>query len=168
MDFDVGAFLLEPLRPASVATVTASGRPALATMWFCFADDAFWLHSPVGGPFTDAADHGAEVAIMVETFDPTGRVIQVRATGRASIPPCDVERVRTIYDRYLGPDDLWTESWREQTDDASYVLWTIEPTRGAAVRYPELRDAGGVFRWSSHAEFIDAVRAAATPAANGG
>jgi hypothetical protein len=161
VDFDVAAFLSETGRPASVATVTNSGRPALATMWFLFADDRFWLHSPGGfGPFVRAAERSELVAAMVETFDPAGRVIQVRVTGPAAVEGADVDRVRQIYDRYLGRGDLWTDEWREQASDPSYVLWTIEPARGAAVQYPKLEDAGGVFRWSTLGAFRRAVEAA--------
>lgn len=164
MDFDVGAFLSEPLRPASVATVTGSGRPALATMWFVFADDRFWLHSPGGpSPFVRAATRSELVAVMVETFDPSGRVIQVRATGPAAVERDDVDRAHQIYDRYLGHDGLWTDEWQEQASDPSYVLWSIEPDQGAAVQYPKLENAGGVFRWSSSAEFLRAVDAAKSP-----
>lgn len=165
VDFDVGAFLSEPRRPASVATVTNSGRPALATMWFLFADHRFWLHSPGGGPgpFVRAAGRSELVAAMVETFDPTGRVIQVRLTGPAAVESADFDRVHQIYDRYLGRDDLWTTEWREQARDPSYMLWTIEPASGAAVQYPKLDNAGGVFRWSSFGEFRRAVEAASPP-----
>ncbi|MEO6571879.1 MAG: pyridoxamine 5'-phosphate oxidase family protein [Ilumatobacteraceae bacterium] len=161
MDFDVEAFLDEPKRPASVATVTAGGRPALATMWYLFADDRFWLHSPRGsGPFIRAAANHDPVAVMVETFDPTGRVIQVRSTGPATIQPDDHDRIHQIYDRYLGLDGLWSDGWRRQAADPTFALWSIEPVSGAAVQFPELRDAGGDFRWSSSAEFRSALRAA--------
>ena len=40
--FDVRGFLAEPLRPASVATVTGRGRPALAMVWFVLAEGRLW------------------------------------------------------------------------------------------------------------------------------
>jgi len=43
--FDVLGFLHEPGRPASVATVSGRGRPALATMWFLVEDDRLWFHT---------------------------------------------------------------------------------------------------------------------------
>ncbi len=154
MQFDVRAFLNEPLRPASVATVSPTGRPALATMWYLFAEDVFWFHSP--GPssaFLRSAQNRRLVSVMVETFDPVGRVVQVRVTGPASIEQTDEARVHRIYDRYLGPNDLWSAGWREQQCNKSYVLWTVEPVTGAAVQYPELRDADGVFRWTDKKTF---------------
>jgi Pyridoxamine 5'-phosphate oxidase len=85
--FDVLGFLDEPGRPASVATVTGRGRPALAMMWFLVEDERVWFHTPeaAGGPapFVRAAREGAPVAVMVATFDPPADVWQVRScSGR--------------------------------------------------------------------------------------
>ena len=44
--FDVLGFLGEPGRPASVATVSGLGRPALAMMWFLAEDERLWFHTP--------------------------------------------------------------------------------------------------------------------------
>lgn len=162
MDFDVQGFLQEPLRPASVSTVTAQGRPALATMWFLFEDWRFWFHSPSGGqnPFLRAARAEQLVAAMVETFDPTDRVIQVRVTGPAKVHDRDGDRVHRLYDRYVGPNELWSEQWEQQAADPTYELWSIEPRSGAAVQYPRLQDAAGVFRWTDLASFQRAVTSA--------
>lgn len=97
---------------------------------------------------------------MVETFDPIGRVVQVRATGPASVEERDVDRVGQIYDRYLGPNELWNKGWRSQQNDDTYVLWTVEPAAGSAVQFPNLLDAGGVFRWTSTQAFHEALAAA--------
>jgi Pyridoxamine 5'-phosphate oxidase len=70
--FDVLGFLHEPRRPASVATVSGRGRPALAMMWFLLEDDRLWFHTaePPGlpAPFLRAARERAEVAVMVATL----------------------------------------------------------------------------------------------------
>lgn len=155
MGFDIAAFLAEPLRPAAVATVSAMGRPALATMWFLFEGDMFWLHSPrSNNVFVGATENRELVSIMVETFDPAGRVIQVRATGPASIGPSDDARVHRIYDRYLGPNDLWTPEWQDQRRSEAFALWSIEPASGKAVQYPELREDDTAFRWNDTATFL--------------
>jgi Pyridoxamine 5'-phosphate oxidase len=64
--FDVLGFLAEPRHPASVATVSGRGRPALAMMWFLLEDDRIWFHTaePPGppAPFLRAARQRAEVA----------------------------------------------------------------------------------------------------------
>ena len=67
--FDVLGFLQEPRHPASVATVTGQGRPALAMMWFMLAEGRLWFHTPEGGsapsPFLRAAGGGHDVAVMI-------------------------------------------------------------------------------------------------------
>jgi hypothetical protein len=154
--FDVLGFLDEPRRPASVATVTALGRPALAMMWFLVEDERLWFHSPEGpgvpAPFNRAAREGALVAVMVATFDPPGDVRQVRMTGPSRLEARDDERVRRIYRRYL---DGWTARWERQATSAGYRLWSMSPERGMAVAYPGLRD-GPAFRWAGPSELFGA------------
>jgi hypothetical protein len=146
--FDVLGFLAEPLRPASVATVTRRGRSALAMMWFVLAEGRLWFHTPVGGgppsPFLRAAAEGREVAVMVATFNPPDDVRQVRVSGPARLEERDDARVRAIYDRYI---DEWTPGWHGQATSADYRLWSMRPERGMAVTYAGLADRP-VFRWS--------------------
>jgi hypothetical protein len=146
--FDVLGFLSEPGRPASVATVSGRGRPALATMWFLVEDDRLWFHTaespglPV--PFLRAAREREEVAVMVATFNPPADVRQVRMTGPARLEEQDHARVRRLYRRYV---DDWTPKWERQAASATHRLWSMSPDRGMAVTYPGLHD-GPVFRWS--------------------
>ena len=146
--FDVLGFLREPRRPASVATVTGHGRPALAMMWFALAEGRLWFHTACGGnppsPFLRAAAEGQEVAVMIATFSPPGDVRQVRVSGPARLEERDDARVRAIYGRYI---DEWTPTWHEQATSAGYRLWSMLPERGMAVTYPGLEDRP-VFRWS--------------------
>jgi len=101
--FDVLGFLHEPGRPASVATVSGRGRPALAMMWFLLEDDRLWFHTAeapdLPAPFLRAARVQAEVAVMVATFDPPADVHQVRMTGPARLEEQDHVRVRRLYGR---------------------------------------------------------------------
>lgn len=57
--FSVQDFLDEPRLPASVATTTGRGNPALAMMWFVAEEGRLWFHTPTSGdrptPFLDAA-----------------------------------------------------------------------------------------------------------------
>jgi Pyridoxamine 5'-phosphate oxidase len=149
--FDVLSFLAEPGRPASVATVTGRGQPALAMMWFTVEDGQVWFHSPTDepAPFLRAAGQGEPVAVMVATFSPPDDVRQVRMTGPARLRAGDEARVRRIYDRYV-PE--WTPDWEQQATSEDYCLWSMSPDRGMAVAYPGL--AGGPpFYWSGPAEF---------------
>ena len=149
--FDVLGFLDEPRHPASVATVSARGRPALAMMWFLVEDERIWFHTaePPGlpAPFLRAASERAEVAVMVATFNPPTDVRQVRMTGPARLEERDDARVRRLYHRYV---DAWTPKWERQATAASYRLWSMSPDRGMAVTYPGLQD-GPTFRWSESA-----------------
>jgi hypothetical protein len=146
--FDVLGFLHEPRRPASVATVSGRGRPALAMMWFLLEDERLWFHTAelpgLPGPFLRAARERAEVAVMVATFDPPADVRQVRTTGPARLEDPDHARVRRLYGRYV---DGWTPKWERQATAASYRLWSMSPERGMAVAYPDLEDSP-TYRWS--------------------
>ena len=147
--FDGPGFLDEPGRPASVATVTASGQPALAMMWYAYEDDHLWFHSPEAdpAPFLRAAAENRDVAVMVATFRPPDDVRQLRMTGPARLADRDEERVRRIYRRYV---PAWSPAWDRQATSAGYRLWAMAPHRGMAVSYPGLAD-GPVFRWSEPA-----------------
>jgi hypothetical protein len=146
--FDVLGFLGEPGHPASVATVTGRGGPALAMMWFLAEDDRLWFHTAetpdLPSPFLRAAREQQDVAVMVATFNPPADVRQVRATGASQLEERDDERVRRIYRRYV---DGWTPKWERQATSASYHLWSMSPDRGMAVSYPGLNDSP-TFRWS--------------------
>jgi Pyridoxamine 5'-phosphate oxidase len=146
--FDVLGFLDEPGHPASVATVTGRGRPALAMMWFLVEDDRLWFHTPESPdlpfPFLRAAREREDVAVMVATFSPPADVRQVRMTGPALLEERDDQRVRRLYGRYV---DAWTPKWERQATLASYRLWSMSPDRGMAVTYPGLND-GPTYRWS--------------------
>ena len=146
--FDVLGFLMEPGRPASVATVSGRGRPALAMMWFLLEDRRLWFQTAESpgqpAPFLRAARERAEVAVMVATFDPPADVRQVRMTGPARLEQLDHARVRRLYGRYV---DGWTPKWERQATSVSYRLWSMSPERGMAVAYPGLEDSP-TYRWS--------------------
>lgn len=145
--FDVLGFLNEPRHAASVATVTARGRPALAMMWFVLDDGRLWFHTPEvdqrPSPFLRAAAEGREVAVMVAKFNPPD-VRQVPVSGAARLEAPETGRVHAIYGRYI---DAWTPGWEEQASSPGYRLWSMSPQRGMAVAYPGLEN-GPVFRWS--------------------
>jgi len=153
--FDVLSFLDEPGRPASIATVTDKGHPALATMWFSVGDDRLWFHTPDGGdhssPFLRAAADNREVAVMIATFDPPDDVRQVRVTGPARLEARDDGRVRCLYSRYVS---TWTPTWETQAISPNCHLWSMSPQRAMAVAYPELKNSP-TFRWSEPARLFE-------------
>ncbi|WP_037312348.1 pyridoxamine 5'-phosphate oxidase family protein [Amycolatopsis orientalis] len=151
--FDVRGFLGERERPASVATTTSRGNPALAMMWFVAEENRLWFHTPEAGdrpaPFLDAARLGRDVAVMVATFAPPDDVRQIRMTGPARLERKDVRRIRRIYERYI---PAWTGTWAAHAASPEAVLWSMTPDRGMAVEYPGLENTP-VFRWSSAVEY---------------
>jgi hypothetical protein len=153
--FDVPGFLDEPGRPASVATITGQGHPALAMMWFIVGEDRLWFHTPGGSdppsPVLRAAAGHREVAVMIATFDPPDDVRQVRMTGPARLEATDDGRVRRLYRRYVG---AWTPGWEGQATSPGYQLWSMSPERGMAVTYPGLNDRP-TFRWSEPIKLSD-------------
>ncbi|TCP51938.1 hypothetical protein EV191_106102 [Tamaricihabitans halophyticus] len=155
-DFDVRGMLDEPGLVASIATVTATGRPALAVVWFCHADSRLWFNSPRGEgrpePFLDAARRGADVAVLAAIFNAPNDIRQFRATGPARLEDRDGVRVRRVYDRYISE---WTPQWLEHLTSTRYQLWSVLPASGMAVDYSGFRDSP-VFRWASVGE-LDAV-----------
>ncbi|MFC3451538.1 pyridoxamine 5'-phosphate oxidase family protein [Amycolatopsis speibonae] len=150
--FAVPGFLDEPRLPASVATTTGRGNPALAMMWFVAEESRLWFHTPASGdrpsPFLAAARDEREVAVMVATFDPPGDVRQVRMTGPARLETKDLARIRRIYERYIA---AWSPEWADHAASPDARLWSMSPVRGMAVAYPGLEDHP-VFRWSTAAD----------------
>ncbi|MBB5858141.1 pyridoxamine 5'-phosphate oxidase family protein [Amycolatopsis umgeniensis] len=149
--FDVQGFLGERERPASVATTTRRGTPALAMMWFVAEENRLWFHTPEGrpAPFLDAARLCRDVAVMVATFAPPDDVRQVRLTGPARLESKELPRIRRIYERYI-PE--WTDSWAAHAASPDAVLWSMAPERGMAVAFPDLENTP-VFRWDDIAEY---------------
>jgi hypothetical protein len=147
--FDVGAFLAEKAHLASVATITPSGVPAIAAMWFLFDSGRFWFHSPPASrAFLETARRGNRVGVLVATWAPPSDVRQVRATGAARMEAHDVARVERIYERYLGDDRAaWRPAWESQIESEDYHLWSVVAERGTAVSYENLQD-GPRARWS--------------------
>lgn len=162
-EFAIDELLALPSLMASVATVIGSGRPALSSMWFAFAERRFWFTTrDARNPFVDGACAGKPVAVMVSVFEPPKRIGLIRATGPARIEPPDRERVRAVYERYLGADlALWPEFFRERLDDSSFVLWSVHAVSGKAETFPELVE-GIEYSWREPQSSIDGLSAVAS------
>jgi hypothetical protein len=138
--FDVAGFLAEPRRMAQVAAVSPGGLPLLGSVWFLFADGRFWFSSHPSTPLGMAAARGAEVAVLVDDFDPPDRIRQVRVRGPARVDAPDPARVHRLYARYLGPDpDSWPGFFRDRTTDPTWTLWSVPPDTGVATISPGFR-----------------------------
>jgi hypothetical protein len=145
--FDMRSFLDEPLRPAQVATVSRSGLPLLGSLWFAFEDDLFWFTSLDGSPLLVAPTQRSAVAVLVDQFDPPGRIRQIRVRGSSRVESHDPERVYRIYRRYLGKSvDAWPLSFPERLDDPSWTTWSVSPDTGLAVDHENF--VGNEMRWN--------------------
>lgn len=135
--FDIQEFFDEPLRPAQVAAVSASGTPLLGSMWFLYAQRKFWFSIRPEGPIPRAALNGSDVAVIIDDFSPPDSIRQVRIRGRGQTEPHDPVQVDRIYRRYLGAEqEGWPEFFRRRLEDQSFALWTVTPTSGLAVAFP--------------------------------
>lgn len=151
--FDVRAFLDEPLRCAAVACVGERSGPVLGCLWYLYDGGRFWFTSrPEATALTRAARRGADVAVLVETFDPQGHVRMVRTTGPGEVVIWDRDLVVRMYQRYLGVDaSRWPLGWLQRATDGGggvFVLWTAAADRGMAVSFDGLVDDAEV-RWST-------------------
>lgn len=145
--FDVAAFLAEPLRPAQVAAVGPSGLPLLSSLWFLYDDSRFWFSSRMRSPLLQAISRGSEIAVVVDEFSPPERIRQVRVRGSGLVEHHDPRRIERIYRRYLGDDlDTWPPFFRIRSTDAEFSLWSVTPTSGLVVAFPNF-DAREI-RWT--------------------
>jgi hypothetical protein len=114
-DLMMSAEEIDEFLAAPITAQLATNGPTIRPVWFQWEGGAFWL---ISGPWSKlfARVHSdPEVALCVDVGDfESGRVMQVCAYGSVDIRDYDVERVRRILHRYLGPDE---ESWSGSPDD---------------------------------------------------
>lgn len=147
----VAEFLSEDLRMAQVAAVSKSGVPLLGSVWFVFGDDRFWFSSHPSSPLVAAAARAADLAVLIDQFDPPDRIRQVRVRGPGRVETHHPERVQQIYERYLGRDvSTWPDFFRARVNDDSWILWSVSPRRGVATMYPDFREEST--RWDCFAD----------------
>jgi Pyridoxamine 5'-phosphate oxidase len=135
-----------------VASVSPSSLPLLASLWFLLEHERFWFSSARSSALSRAAARGGQVAVIVDDFNPPGSIRQVRVRGTSRLDQHDSQKVRRIYQRYLGTDfDRWPSFFQERvnlTDE--WTLWSVSPESGIAVTYPDF--IGAEFRWTSPGE----------------
>jgi hypothetical protein len=153
--FDVDAFLGEGGRSAQVAAVSPALAPLLGSLWYLFDNNKFWFRSPISSALVRAAERGAELAVIVDDFDPPASIRQVRVRGHGCIEAQDPVVVRRIYERYLGVAvHDWPPLFRGTIGVAEgWTLWSVSPESGMAVTSPGFVEE--VYRWDTpdHAPF---------------
>lgn len=109
--FDLDDFLSRPLY-AHLAH-SAKGEPRESPVWFHWDGQAVWI---IGGTsFPANLKRDPRCAVGVVDFDPTtGRCQHVGMRGTAEVLPFDVATARTIFRRYMGPDEA---DWDRRFDD---------------------------------------------------
>jgi hypothetical protein len=81
--FDLDAFLALPL----VARVAASG-PSVRPVWFLWEERCFWWLTGSWSRLQTLLKRSPQVALVIDTCDlQTGRVLQVIASGNATVEP---------------------------------------------------------------------------------
>lgn len=142
----VDEFLADDLRMAQVAAVARSGAPLLGSLWFVFDDERFWFSSHPSSPFVAAVQRHADLAVLIDQFDPPDRIRQVRVRGPGRMEVHNPRRVQQIYSRYLGRDvGAWPDFFRDRIDDSTWILWSVSPVQGVATMYPNFREQS--IRW---------------------
>jgi nitroimidazol reductase NimA-like FMN-containing flavoprotein (pyridoxamine 5'-phosphate oxidase superfamily) len=107
---EVDSFLAEP-----ITAQLATNGPTIRPIWYHWEDGAFWIISGPWAKLFTRVQSDPEIALCVDVGDfDGGRVMQVCAYGAAEVTPYDLERVRRMLHRYLGPDE---DSWSDSPDD---------------------------------------------------
>ncbi len=109
--FDLDEFLARPLY-AHLAHASEHG-PRESPVWYHWDGQALWI---IGGEsFPANLRREPRCAVGIVDFDlPTGRSQHVGFRGRAEVLPFDVAMARTIFRRYMGPDEA---EWDHRFDD---------------------------------------------------
>ena len=107
---EIDDFLAEPIN-AQLAT----NGPTIRPVWFQWEGGAFWIISGPWAKLYTRVQSDPKVALCIDLGDfDSGRVLQVCAYGSVEIHDYDVELVRRMLHRYLGPDE---DSWSDSPDD---------------------------------------------------
>lgn len=121
--FNLDALLSRPL----VARVATNG-PTIRPVWYLWEDDAFWWLTGPWSRLPDLIERDPAVTLLIDTWEAnTGEVLQLIASGQASIHPFDPDRARRKLARYLGTDE---SKW----DHARFIEGTFENPSASLVR----------------------------------
>jgi hypothetical protein len=115
--FDLNEFLSRPLF-AHLAHASAHG-PRASPVWFHWDGAALWVIGGESFPANLKRDPQCAVAI-VDWVLATGRCHHVGMRGTAEVLPFDVAVARTIFRRYMGPDEAdWDPRFTDVFDGSA-------------------------------------------------
>ena len=115
---EVDAFLTEE-HTCRVATVSASGHPHVAPLWFVWDGEHLWLHSIVKSQRWTDLSHNPEIAVVIDAGTDYQELRGVEIRGRATVvgevprgdtPDPALSEPELLFARkYLGIDQFVTD-----------------------------------------------------------
>ena len=113
---------------AHLATASEHG-PRESPVWFLWQDGAIWI---IGNRKTDsfpgriAKDPRCALGIVDFNFS-TGLVQHVGFRGQARLEPHDADRMKQVFNRYMGESTRWDSRFVKILSDTDYVFVRFEP-----------------------------------------
>lgn len=128
--FDPLLVLSRPLM-ATLATVTATGAPRTAPVWFAWEDAALWMLSDTASSSAQRVAANPQVSVEIVDYDnATGLLRHLGLRGTATVEPMDTALFRRLLRRYLGPEkgqNRWFIDHVARIDDPSGRLIRLDP-----------------------------------------
>lgn len=128
--FDPDLVLTRPLM-ANLATVSVSGAPRNAPVWFAWEGDAIWMLSDATSSSARRIARTPTVAVEIVDYDNAAGVLRhVGLRGNATIEPMDTALFRRLLRRYLGPEAAQNQWFIEniaRVDDPNGRLIRLVP-----------------------------------------
>ncbi|MFD1341140.1 pyridoxamine 5'-phosphate oxidase family protein [Litorisediminicola beolgyonensis] len=129
--FDPHLLLTAPLM-AVLSTVSETGAPRNAPVWYAWEEDALWMLSHDGASSLRRIAANAEVSVEILDYDNgAGRLRHLGLRGQAEIHPMDPPFFRRLLARYLGPEPTWNRWFIEtvaRIDDPDGRLIRLVPS----------------------------------------
>lgn len=102
--FDPNLVLTLPLM-ANLATVTSTGAPRNAPVWFAWENEALWMLSSANNSSAQRVAENPNVAVEIVDYDnPQGILRHVGMRGKATVEPMNTSLFNRLLHRYLGPE----------------------------------------------------------------
>ena len=122
---------VERSRTATMATLSADGRPHLVAMWYAVVDGDIWLETKAKSQKAVNLRRDPRITVMVETGENYLELRGVEIVGEAEIvEPGDrlFEIGKSVFSRYFQP---YTDDLRPQVEAALHkrVGLIVHPTR---------------------------------------
>ncbi|WP_433593460.1 pyridoxamine 5'-phosphate oxidase family protein [Nocardia sp. CA-145437] len=104
-DEEIAGFL-ERSRVATMATLSAEGRPHLVAMWYALIDGEIWFETKAKAQKTVNLRRDPRITVMVEAGDTYDQLRGIAIEGRAEVvddPEALFKVGISVWERYTGP-----------------------------------------------------------------